>query len=130
MTTTICPKVLILVNALFALAAISLTAYKTPVSFIYKQTYLPDNHVLNQRQIQQQPYNKPTPEISQCRDFGRGGGGWRHGNRYRRMYNVKTVETIKGKVVTALYKPYRKTTPCYFANCLIFKLILIPMIFF
>ena len=99
MTTTICPKVLILVNALFALAAISLTAYKTPASFIYKQTYLPGNHVLDQRQIQQQPYNKPTPEISQCRDFGRGGGGWGHG-RYGRMYNIKTVETIKGKVVT------------------------------
>lgn len=107
MTTTICPKSLIFVNALFALTAIGLTAYKTPASFLSNQTFFLEN-ILNQRPAQEQlynqpnnqPNNQPTSEIAQCRDFGRGGGGWRHGNRYGRMYDVKTVETIKGKVVT------------------------------
>ena len=101
MTTKICPKFLIFVNAVFALAAIGLTAYKTPASFLNKQTFLPDNNVLNQTPVQEQLHNQPTPEISQCRSFGQGGSGWRHqGNRYGRMYDVKTVETIKGKVVS------------------------------
>lgn len=99
MRTKVCPKFLIFVNAVFALAAIGLTAYKTPASFLNKQEFLPDNNVLNQTPVQEQPYNKPTSEIAQCRDF-EGSGRWRHeGNRYGRMYNVKTVETIKGKVV-------------------------------
>lgn len=101
MRTKVCPKLLIFVNAVFALAAIGLTAYKTPASFLDKQTFLPDNNVLNQTPVQEQLYNQPTPDISQCRSFGQGGGGWRHeGNRYGRMYNIKTVETIKGKVVS------------------------------
>ena len=103
MKPTICPKALIFVNAIFALAAIGLTAYKAPASFIYKQTFFPENNVLNQRATQEklynQPNNQPTSEISQCRDFGQGGGGWRHGNRYGKMFNTKTVETIKGTVV-------------------------------
>ena len=104
MTTTICPKSLIFVNTLFALTAIGLTVYKTPASFLSKQTFLPENNVFNQRPIQEQlynqPNNQPTSEISQCRDFGQRGGGWKHGNRYGRMYNAETVETIKGKVVS------------------------------
>ena len=104
MTTTICPKALIFVNAVFALAAIGLTAYKAPASFIYKQTFFPENNVFNQRpkleQLYNQPNNQPTSEISQCRDFGQR-NRWGYGNRYGgRMYNTKTVETIKGKVLS------------------------------
>ena len=47
MTTTICPKALIFVNAIFALAAIGLTAYKAPASFIYKQTFFPENNMMH-----------------------------------------------------------------------------------
>ncbi|MGB6301803.1 MAG: hypothetical protein WBF90_37255, partial [Rivularia sp. (in: cyanobacteria)] len=101
MRTKVCPKFLIFVNAVFALAAIGLTAYKTPASFLDKQAFLPDNNVLNQTPVQEQLYNKPTPDISQCRSFRQRGGGWRHhGKGYGRMYNIKTVETIKGKVVS------------------------------
>lgn len=100
MRTTICPKILIFANALFALAAIGLTAYKTPANFIYEQTFVPENNILNLRLIQQQLHNQPIPKISQCRDFRQRGSGWRHGNRYGRMYNLKTVENIKGKVAT------------------------------
>ncbi|MGB3639196.1 MAG: hypothetical protein WBA39_16710 [Rivularia sp. (in: cyanobacteria)] len=99
MTTKICPKFLIFVNAVFALAAIGLTAYKTPASFLNKQTFLPSNNVFNQRPIQEQPYNQAIPEIFQCRDFRGHGGRWGYG-RYGRMYNVKTVETVRGKVVS------------------------------
>jgi hypothetical protein len=101
MRTKVCPKFLIFVNAVFALAAIGLTAYKTPASFLNKQAFLPDNNVLNQTPVQEQLYNQPTSnKMAQCRDDRRGGGGWGHGNRYGGMYDTKTVETIKGKVLS------------------------------
>ncbi len=89
MTTQVCPKSLIFVNALFALAAIGFTVYKTPASFIYDQVLSPEN-IFNQR---------PIPEkINQSKDFREHGAGWGYG-RYGRMYNVKTVETITGTVL-------------------------------
>lgn len=100
MTATICPKILIFVNALFALAAISMTSYKTPAGLLNKHTIIPDN-VLNNRVVEEQLDNQPTSEkIAQCRDFEQH-NRWGNGNRYGgRMYNTKTVETIKGKVLS------------------------------
>lgn len=101
MTTQVCPRFLLLMNAVAALAAIGLTAYKAPTTSIYKKIFFPDNNVFNQKVIQEQLNNQPTPEkIAQCRDFKRRGGGWGNGSRYGRMYNSQTVETITGKVLT------------------------------
>lgn len=100
MTATICPKLFIFVNALFALIAIGLTGYQTPNNFLNKQAFLLDKNLLNQTPSQEQLYNQPTSEkTAQYKDFGRHCGGWGHG-RYGRIYNTKTVETIKGKVVS------------------------------
>lgn len=101
MTTTICPKSLIFVNAVFALIAISLTSYQTSTNFLNKQAFLLDNNFLNKTPVQEQLYNQPTSEkMAQCRDSGQGGAGWGYGNRYGRMYDTKTLETIKGKVLS------------------------------
>ncbi len=100
MTVTTCPKSLIFVNALFALTAISLISYQTPTNFLNRQAFLLDNNFLNKTPVQEQLHNQPTSDkMAQCIDSRQGGGGWGHG-RYGRMYNVKTVETIKGKVVS------------------------------
>ncbi len=38
--------------------------------------------------------------FAQNRINWRGGGGWARGSNYNKLYNVKTVETISGKVIS------------------------------
>ena len=118
MTVTTCPKSLIFVNALFALTAISLISYQTPTNFLNRQAFLLDNNFLNKTPVQEQLHNQPTSDkMAQCIDSRQGGGGWGHG-RYGRMYNVKTVETIKGKVVSVdrIYPKTRNVSRCTFTG--------------
>ncbi|AOW98338.1 hypothetical protein BJP34_01755 [Moorena producens PAL-8-15-08-1] len=87
--------------ALLALNASPLRANQSSEASTPASNFVPDWMTPNQSQIYQQQHPLLVQYHGPMMDPGRTGGhGWGHNSHYGRMYDLNTIETISGEVIS------------------------------